>query len=421
MQSENIGNQRILSEMEFYDAELIKTVSKAENNGSIVILWAYLIGCCVFFIRFTNNIVGIFRLKQRSIRSPIDDSILLIKQNISPFSFLNNIYLNREDYEERRISKYILKHEKIHCNQLHSYDNIFVELLLVLLWVNPFVWLCKLWIKENHEFLVDQKIIESGVDQKAYSNEILEFVQYGRQPPLGSMFSFQLTKNRLIMMQKSKPKRMKKLIQLSTVVLLMTAVYLMSSFKYINHQNKLVVVIDAGHGGKDLGAQFNDINEKDITLQFINELKTKQNNPNIELLFTRDEDQFMELSQRKSFTDKIKPNLFISLHVNQSDKKQHSGFEIFLPKDTAFHSKSVQAANSISYGLIENKWINEVKLKQGPFYLLKNISSPSLLIELGFISNTSDRAMLTNKKTLEEIVEAFYVGLEKYQSIMTND
>jgi N-acetylmuramoyl-L-alanine amidase len=86
------------------------------------------------------------------------------------------------------------------------------------------------------------------------------------------------------------------------------------SFSLLN--TKKVVVIDAGHGGKDYGINRDGFVEKDIVLQVAKKIKGLNKNPNLEIILTRDDDTYPTLSERTDLVNKINPNLTLSLHIN---------------------------------------------------------------------------------------------------------
>ena len=91
---------------------------------------------------------------------------------MAPFSFFHWVFLNPEDYSDRE-RKEILTHEKTHVEQWHSVDMLLGEVLCILFWFNPFVWLLRRDIRQNLEFLADRKVVESGYDRKNYQYHLL--------------------------------------------------------------------------------------------------------------------------------------------------------------------------------------------------------------------------------------------------------
>lgn len=167
------------------------------KNGNAGNSWFSSLGILVFMIYITG--VGIFGLRFfsniRSIRREIKTSkrlrkwnyiFVLIKQQVIPHTFLNYIFLNREEYEKGQVSASVLEHEKAHVDQKHSLDIIFIEVLQVLFWFNPvFIWL-KTSVKLNHEFLADQQVLSKEITAKEYSNLLFNYCQSNHHNTLSS-------------------------------------------------------------------------------------------------------------------------------------------------------------------------------------------------------------------------------------------
>jgi len=128
----------------------------------------------------------------------------LSKRPVVPHSFMDAIFVNKHDYEKGLISDQILDHEMAHINGKHSLDVLFVELLKVIFWFNPGVYLFRRAILINHEFLADEQVLNSCEDIKEYQNQLLEVTENHTKVNFASNLNFYLTKKRLFMMTKKK-------------------------------------------------------------------------------------------------------------------------------------------------------------------------------------------------------------------------
>ena len=128
-------------------------------------------------------------------------------------------------------------------------------------------------------------------------------------------------------------------------IVLLLSIGLLFSFN-TNDPKKIKVVIDAGHGGADTGGTKGELQEKDLTLSIVNKIKTLNKNENIELFFTRNEDKLISLSERVQKINELKPDLVISLHVNNNKNPESNGVEVYIPKDLEHSSKSEELATS---------------------------------------------------------------------------
>lgn len=223
---------------------------------------------------------------------------------------------------------------------------------------------------------------------------------------------------------------------------------------------KFVICIDAGHGGQDPGAHGSFSDEKDVVLKMSRVLRDEINSrPGLKAYMTRDSDYKIMLADRGKINDYAGADVFISLHMNASVPSAN-GFEIFYiskkgAKDYKTKSlkknipnilatkkeKSERILNEILDDLIQNETMNESALfaqalayemkkvksrrnrgvRREAFVVLKNIETPSVLIELGFITNKKDEAYFNSKSSREEMSKHIADGvvnfLKKYKSL----
>ncbi|PZR21512.1 MAG: hypothetical protein DI539_07845 [Flavobacterium psychrophilum] len=162
------------------------------------------------------------------------------------------------------------------------------------------------------------------------------------------------------------------------------------------------VVIDAGHGGKDYGAKHNEFTEKQITEAITSKIKALNNDKEVVLHFTREGDEFTDLSERVTTVNSIKPDLMLSLHVNHNKLDEASGMEFFISENGENSKKSEMYANRLS-DKFGDKGYKVRGVKTAPFYVLKKSEVPSVQILLGFLSNEIDRGYLTSDASQNEI------------------
>lgn len=164
--------------------------------------------------------------------------------------------------------------------------------------------------------------------------------------------------------------------------------------------SKKIIVIDAGHGGNDLGANKNGVLEKDLVLKIAQEIKKVNNKDGkYEIVLTRDNDTYATLSERTAQINKLNPEMVISLHVNSTPEADtpKNGHEIFI-QNTA-ESKSL--AEKLS------KKLGECNIREQNLHILKNSKSPALLVELGYINNTKEREYMNSNDGQREIAQKF--------------
>ena len=156
------------------------------------------------------------------------------------------------------------------------------------------------------------------------------------------------------------------------------------------------VVIDAGHGGSDLGVTSSSANEKEIVAQITDKIKFLNKDENITIHLTRTGDQFLSLTDRSALINKIKPDLVLSLHVNQNLNVAKSGMEFYVAKESITKERSNEIAVELRNKFIRNRAIKLSEIKNAPFHILKKSEVPAILVELGYMSNLEDRKYLTN-------------------------
>jgi TonB family protein len=180
-----------------------ESLSASVYNWKQIALIIYLLGVSLLIARVILGILRVEMLKRKGRRIFKDGySIVYTQQAISPFSFFRTIYLN-DELAEQADSAYIINHEKVHIKQRHTYDNLFVELFLAVFWFNPFMWFLKGALRENHEYLADNGVLNQKANPSTYQTLLLR--QTVGLAPITLTSTFNSTiKNRIIMMCKNK-------------------------------------------------------------------------------------------------------------------------------------------------------------------------------------------------------------------------
>tara|TARA_R110000744_G_scaffold380483_2_gene501412 strand:+ start:2692 stop:3324 length:633 start_codon:yes stop_codon:yes gene_type:complete len=166
-------------------------------------------------------------------------------------------------------------------------------------------------------------------------------------------------------------------------------------------QRKLIV-IDPGHGGIDSGAiAVNDVLEKTIVLDVAKEilrLNRELFKDSLDIYLTRYSDTLISLGQRTKLAKILQADVFVSIHCNQATRKEAQGIEVYFD-GTAKWSKEL--AWSFAVGLNHNLGFKNRGVKYGNFQVLRETTDlPSVLLELGFLSNTEEAAHITNPASI---------------------
>lgn len=224
-----------------------------------------------------------------------------------------------------------------------------------------------------------------------------------------------------------------------------------------------VVVIDPGHGGRDLGAAFGNAVEKNIVLDISLKLGTtiKDNYPDIKVVYTRTNDVFIPLYKRAEIANKNEADLFISIHVNSVNARSVQGTETFVlglhrnddnlevaKKENAvilleddynttyegfdpnlpesyimfetmqeeFQGQSVMLASSIQNQFRDYAKRLDRSVKMAGFLVLRETTMPSVLIETGFISHNGERQYLTSEAGRTRLAYSIFRAFREYKS-----
>jgi beta-lactamase regulating signal transducer with metallopeptidase domain len=184
----------------------------------------------LLLIRFTRNLYRLLSAasKNKSIAYR-GSKLVLLKEKVVSHTFLNNIFINEEDFSNKKIEEELFTHELAHVKQKHSLDIIFLEILQTLFWFNPLFILYKKAIQLNHEFLADDAVIKTYQDIPAYQFLLLEKISLNSKSYLASAFNYSVTKKRLVMMTRTSTRRMKLIKQIAVLPLLTSAIFVFSS------------------------------------------------------------------------------------------------------------------------------------------------------------------------------------------------
>lgn len=225
-------------------------------------------------------------------------------------------------------------------------------------------------------------------------------------------------------------------------------------------QSPFVVVLDAGHGGKDPGNLGNGYKEKNIALNIVLEIGKKlENLPNVKVIYTRKTDDFVELIDRAKIANRAKSDLFVSVHCN-SHSSQASGTETFVlgVAQSAQNFEVAKRENSVIFlednydvkyegfdpnspetviglTLVQEEYLDQSILlaayiqdnfekiykrgnrgvKQANLLVNRLTFMPSVLVEVGFLTNKAEGAYLNSKKGQAEMAQAVFDALQTYR------
>ena len=189
------------------DLYVVAPKSSFSWDVETVFLMLYFAVCAVFLIRFFIQLFAIIQMRRKGkVTILFNTKVIVLHDEIAPFSFLNWIFVNPELHTEREL-KEILTHELAHVKQVHSGDVFLSELLIMCFWINPVAWLLRREIRQNLEFLADNKVLESGFDSKSYQYHLLQLSYQSPDFKLSNKFNVSPLKKRITMMNQQKTKK----------------------------------------------------------------------------------------------------------------------------------------------------------------------------------------------------------------------
>jgi N-acetylmuramoyl-L-alanine amidase len=219
-------------------------------------------------------------------------------------------------------------------------------------------------------------------------------------------------------------------------------------------ERKLLVVLDPGHGGDDPGTiGDHGLREKDITLAVARSAKRRLEERGFAVLLTRDRDRTLSLEARTAFAEGANGDLFVSIHVNAAPRSRVHGIETYYLdanherhalavaaresgvdpaqldelqrvlagfKVSEVGSRSAQLARSVHsevVGGVRDAYgsVDDLGVKRGPFHVLFLSDAPSVLVEIGFLSNPTEATRLRSPLYRELIAEQIARGLSRFR------
>lgn len=369
---------------------------------SIVILMLLGLAYMIFSVLYIRYLHG----------EKINGKIVVYNHYRKSSSFFNIIFLNNKDLSLED-QEQIIAHECLHMEFKHSIDVLFVELVRCMLWFNPFIYLLRKDLKDAHEYQVDQAMTRR-FDVKEYA-KLLVRLSSPNGTSVAHQFSSRSLEERISRMFNQQTTRFKKLNYLLVVPLVFILGYFLSAKNsYAFHDNNFTLVIDAGHGGMEVGARYRGRTEKYYTLLMAKRIAAIAAQQGLRVILTRTDDGDLKLASRI----KRKGTLFISLHVKGADESLErtiSGLDIIVSEENKQYEKSRNFARILQHNFKQLEGINTAEVAGSTRnYILRNCPSPAVLIELGCISNESDIQYISSLEGQEEIAGKILDAVKGY-------
>ncbi|MBW4494040.1 MAG: N-acetylmuramoyl-L-alanine amidase [Oscillatoria princeps RMCB-10] len=174
---------------------------------------------------------------------------------------------------------------------------------------------------------------------------------------------------------------------------------------------RVVVVVDPGHGGRDVGAVgIGGLQEADIVMDISRQVAALLEQQGVQAVLTRQDDREIELEPRVQMADRVNANLFVSIHANSIDMSRPDVNGI----ETYYYASGERLARTIHNSLLQATGARDRRVRQARFYVLRKTSMPAVLLELGFVTGAEDAPRLANSAYRQRLAEAITQGILQY-------
>ncbi|WP_025115678.1 N-acetylmuramoyl-L-alanine amidase [Lysinibacillus fusiformis] len=178
-----------------------------------------------------------------------------------------------------------------------------------------------------------------------------------------------------------------------------------------------MIIIDPGHGGKDPGTVVGTIEEKNIVLKVSTLVTQKLEAAGANVLMTRTGDTYPTREGRVDFSHGNYGEIFVSIHANYANNTAAQGTETYYAKTPGdVYEEDIDLATFVNNQIVKNVNMKDRKVKEMKYIVIANTNIPAILVELGFLSNSEDRAKLTDDQYVELFAESIYKGILEYYS-----
>jgi N-acetylmuramoyl-L-alanine amidase len=180
----------------------------------------------------------------------------------------------------------------------------------------------------------------------------------------------------------------------------------------VPRKTKEVVVIDAGHGGRDPGtSSATGIEEKSINLRVAAKVARLLEQRGLTVVMTRWQDEYIEKEERAAIANRRKADLFVSIHSDSAPSSSAQGFTIYVAR--AASAKSYQAAHAINQAM-EKTGMNNRGIREADYVVLVKTDGAAVLVELGYLSNAQDTARLADDRFRDRLAQAIADGIQAF-------
>lgn len=224
--------------------------------------------------------------------------------------------------------------------------------------------------------------------------------------------------------QRRRHRRRKKLLRKAVTVMAVLTVICITVvllYRWIFGEKKIFssfgtadIVLDAGHGGKDAGANHGDLYEKDINLAVAKKTKALLSEAGYKVKMTREDDTYAALSDRVTFANRRNAKVFVSIHCNSSEDGSGNGIETFYAESKNWNSEKL--AESIQTNIVNATGAKDREVKTADYAVILGTDMSAALVEVGFLTDKNERTLLQNEDYQQKLAEGISEGILDYLS-----
>jgi|GEM_PF-2919983 len=395
--------------------EHLKTVSAnpiVSNNHAAfsltdLIFYGYTI---VALLLLAKGLSAVFELLKHTRKVSEQINGLTVIYKYSGFvncSFFHYVFIDPTTVSAEE-TEMLLQHELVHARQWHSADKLFLLICKTILWFNPLIYLYDMALEQAHEYEADGAALKTeGI--KTYAQLLIRmagsrpnhvFTHYFGKHPVKERIQMLLSDRSTIWSVSAYACAIPVCLSLISVFSIrVVAAYPLSEPAY-------TLILDAGHGGTDAGARSGSVTEKQLTLSFVKKIGSLAASRGLKVISTRNDDSSVSLKNRGN----TRGDILISIHYNSSADPGMSGIEI-LSGNSPIPSRRAMTKDLIDHlyqnlRLLQGIHTKNISREVTGSYLLEHSTAPSVMLELGYLSNASDKNYISSGPHQNELAMA---------------
>lgn len=336
-------------------------------------------------------------------------------------SFFNYVFVDPSNLSTQELDL-LLQHEALHASKWHTADKLLLMLCKSMFWFNPALYWYARELENIHEFEVDAELTER-VDTQFYARLLIKLANPMQRHSLLHNFGTHPVKTRIMMLYHNRSNT-SSVFRYALVIPALSALIWLYSVSFVTaarlSKKQFTLVLDAGHGGTDPGTTLGSDTEKDLVLVLAHKIKILALRKGLQVNLTRDRDVNVLLKDRAI----TKGDLLLSLHVNAAADPHQNGIAIMstTPVNDQIRTKQLDLVSTQLYRhlkVLEGIQTADVASSVTGLYLLKNSLAPSVMLELGYLSNPGDHHFLTHPAQQDELAEAIVQSVLEYAAGLT--